>query len=85
MKQPVLGLPTADTSGINLIAPASTPGPVCQLGRANTLLTPPPLPPEPVRATDQADSLLIAPVEGSRNKVVPPTPVTLGSSAGHSG
>ncbi len=64
------------------MAEVVTPVPVCQLGRAKKMLTPPPLVP-PKLPSFHTVSLLTALPE-LRINVVPPTPVTLGSLAGFS-
>src|SRR6266487_3757984 len=81
---PVAGSASADTSGTSRF-PFCTPGPVCHDGCPNVLLTPPP-PPAPfgLRCVslefDPIDPLPSAPAFSCR--LVPPTPVTLGSLAG---
>src|ERR1022692_3721705 len=72
---PWFGSAAAATSGTHRIVPLGTPVPICQDGRLNTALTPPPL-------SDQAVSPVTVLVVVSNIRLVPPTPVTSGSHVG---
>jgi hypothetical protein len=75
-KAPVFGSAARLTSGTSRCVPLGIPAPVCQGGRWNRMLFPPPLPLQPV-------SLLTLPSAPSR-RVVPPTPTTLESDDSYS-
>src|ERR1700751_828688 len=75
-RAPVLGSAAEHTSGTNRCVPGDTPDPTCHVGREKNRLLPPPLPVQPF-------SLVTAPA-ALRCKLVPPTPITVGSEASYS-
>src|SRR5271170_6672916 len=80
MTPPLYGSAVSETSGTARIVPAGTPSPLCQEGRVNCWLMPPPVAPEELF---QTTSVLALPLV-LRASDVPPTPVTLGSLEGAS-
>src|SRR5438132_12066626 len=80
---PVAGSASLAMSGtcrLPLLFAFCTPGPVCQLGLANTVLSPPPLPILRLGVLHaDSDAYVLLPL---RLSAVPPVPVMYGSSAG---